>query len=751
MRRFLLAATSSVALLLPVGAVAVPAAAAEPAPPVGTVTDFGVQSTALTVFEGHLGTDAAGQPAWYGVQMGTPGVVAMVDPVNRTHRATFELPDSSGGWGITQSDDGTVYAGSYPNAHVYRIDPATSAVTDLGAPVAGQTVLYGFRPGRDGRIYGGTYPGSHVFSYSPTEGFRDYGSMYPGQHYAIDVAVDPDREVLWAAVGTGGHLIRLDLRTGEKRDIWPAELQGDVNHPYDINLVGGRLFVKRSKLQALVLDPDTGAVLADNFTISSRGISGLAPDGRTVYFTSGTSLWHYDLATDTLGPVRDAGGAEVRSGGPGVGFGFLDGRLHALIGNYFGDALWYDPTTGANERFKLPFPHQPIDINNITTAPDGRVYTNLYINGNLSALDPATGTATNLGRIGQADGFGWHDGIMYQGVYPNASVHAYDPNKPFRAGTNPRELFRLQADHGQNRPVAFADAGTAMYIGSTPDYGMFGGALTRYDYTTGQHTVQRDIVPDQGVISLAVVGDTLWGGSSINGGGGTTPRATEARLFTVDLDTGAVTDRGVPVPGASSVTSLAAGPDGRLWGLADNTLFVVDPISGALVRRVTLPGRYGGVQDDLFVNPDEHVYVSLDGYLLRVDPLSYAVTVLRDAGTYRLTQDRQGNLWFRSGAKGNNNAVQYGARLLRYAPPADACPGSDLRVTVIVDGVDSEVANRYRPDGCTVNDLIREQDHATHEALMEHVTAVTRALVDAGILTHTDRAAIISAAARSDG
>ncbi|MEU5948747.1 hypothetical protein ABZ793_24750 [Micromonospora sp. NPDC047465] len=733
------------AALLP----AAPATAAPAAPAPGGVTDFGVQQTALTVFEGHYGTGAAGRPVVYGVQMGSPGVLSVADPVTRELLDTAYLPDSSGAWGITQTGDGTVYAGSYPNAHLYSYDPDTRATVDLGAPVPGQTVLYGLRPGADGRVYGGTYPGAHVFSYAPGEGFRDHGRMHPGEQYVIDVAVDAARNVLWAAVGTGGHLIRLDLTTGEKRDIWPEALRGDPNHPYDINLVGGKLFVKRSKLQALVLDPDTGAVLADGFTMGSRGTSPLAPDGRSVYFTSGTDLWRYDLPTDTAGPVRDAAGAPVRSDGAGIGFGFLDGQLYAVVGNYAGQALRYDPATGASERYRLPFPPQALDINNITAGPDGRIWTNLYINGNLAVLDPATGAATNVGRLGQADGFGWRDGKMYQGVYPYGGVLVYDPTQPYRLGTNPRELFRLQPE-GQNRPIAFASAGSRVYVGSTPDYGLWGGALTVYDTATGARTTRRGIVADQGVISLAVVGDRLWAGTTVSGGGGTVPRATEAKLFTADLVTGEKTAEYTPVPGADAITSVVAGPDGMIWGLADGEVFVLDPATGAVTHRVDVPGGYSGVADELVVSAaDEHVYASLDGYLLKIDPLSKAVRVIRDAETYRLTQDGQGNLWFRNGVKASNRAVQYGSHLLRYVPEADACPRSDLRRQVYAGGA-TAVPNRYADGGCTVNDLIRDEaDWGNHGAFVAHVASVTDGLVGSGVLDDAEQDAIVAAAAAS--
>jgi hypothetical protein len=277
----------------------------------------------------------------------------------------------------------------------------------------------------------------------------------------------------------------------------------------------------------------------------------------------------------------------------------------------------------------------------------------------MASFDPATGTVTTLGRLGQADGFGWHDGLLYAGVYPYGGVWVYDPSQPYSLGTNPRELFRLQADHGQNRPVAITATPTTLYVGSTPDYGQWGGALTAYDFAAGSYTVRRDIVADQAVVSLAVVGDTVWGGSSIAGGGGTTPKATEAKLFSVDLATGEKTAEYAPIDDAAAIDSLIEGPDGQLWGLADGVLFVFDPSRRRVVRRKDLPGGSSNWQDELHVNPDGYVYASSDDQLLRIDLRSFKVLVVRATGTRRLDQDASGDLWFRDGA-----------RLLRYAPRA---------------------------------------------------------------------------------
>ena len=85
------------------------------------------------------------------------------------------------------------------------------------------------------------------------------------------------------------------------------------------------------------------------------------------------------------------------------------------------------------------------------------------------------------------------------------------------------------------------------------------------------------------------------------------------------------------------------------------------------------------------------------------------------------------------------------------ASDSDACPGSDVRETVIIGNNDSTVANVDTGDGCTINDLIDENgEYANHGKFVKHVRQVTDALVADGIISEQEKGRIMNAAARSD-
>jgi hypothetical protein len=83
-------------------------------------------------------------------------------------------------------------------------------------------------------------------------------------------------------------------------------------------------------------------------------------------------------------------------------------------------------------------------------------------------------------------------------------------------------------------------------------------------------------------------------------------------------------------------------------------------------------------------------------------------------------------------------------------PGPDVCPDSDVRDTVIIGENDSQVANVDIGNGCTINDVIDEDGQwNTHNQFVRHVKAVTKELVQNGVITGALRDRIVTAAVNS--
>ncbi|MFD0957812.1 hypothetical protein [Paenibacillus chungangensis] len=129
-----------------------------------------------------------------------------------------------------------------------------------------------------------------------------------------------------------------------------------------------------------------------------------------------------------------------------------------------------------------------------------------------------------------------------------------------------------------------------LYIGTIPDYGLLGGALTIYDPTTNEHDIFHDVVYNQSIVGLAYRDGKLYGSTSIHGGEGINPTETVAKMFVWDLSTNEKTIEFTPeIPGAATaptmINGLTFGPDGLLWAAADGTLFALDPDSLDMVKQ----------------------------------------------------------------------------------------------------------------------------------------------------------------------
>lgn len=657
---------------------------AEGGPPFceGTFTDLGSPLASITVHEGGFATGPDGRLAGFALLSGDNAALNRVDAQTGERLGVFPLPGASGGWGITVDDQQRVYVGTYTNAGLYSYDPQTDAVTDHGSPIPGEAHVYGLSHAPDGTIYGGTYPNAHAFAFDPDTGtVTDFGSFtLDGAKYVRATAFDPDTSTLFIGLGaTDARLFAIDVATGESREIALPD-SVDAAIVTDLRYRDGKVFGYIGA-QLVVIDAVTGEHLpltdastgdqVDSTRIISRGLSE-PMDGVVYYsdFAPGTSR-HRLMTLDTT--TLEFAAAPVQDGAPALpgaalGFGFTDGAdgpvLHAFTGNYGGQAIQYD-VAGAHLE-QLAYDVQPTapDLGQVTAGPDGDVYVNAFLNGNTARFDPETGQSATLPRFGQVEGWIWRDGLLYTGIYPYGAVRVWHPAEPQAA---PRELFALEASHHQNRPMTLVADDERLYVGTTPGYGLHGGAVTVYDFATGEFDVYRHVVPDQSVSALLKVGDVLLGGSSIDGGTGTDPIASEAKLFVLDPDTGEVLADYAPVDGAHSINALIEASDGTIWGLADGTVFAFDPESGRVTRSIEVFSDLasGATDGELVEYPDGRIFGNSRSRLFEIDPDRRTSRIVRD-DVRRLALHRDGDLYMLMRSPDGDTADTN--RLARYEP-----------------------------------------------------------------------------------
>lgn len=740
-------------------------AAGPPEPvPGGTFTNLGPAVTAMTLMRGVVGHNAAGQPLLFSVPAGENAHLNGINLVTRQLEVDVPMPGASGSWAMTRATDGSIYVGAYSNGRLYRYQPQTGILTDLGPAAPGVTYLYGVTPGPNAKVYAGTYPYAKVVEYDPaTNQFTDFGSLTTVQKYVRSLAYDGDHGLLFAGLFTPvANLIRIDLATGARTDVTPNVTSGTGFT--EISYLGGTVLAAVGRTVHAV-DPVTGAqksftngetgAQVPTFSALSRHLS--QPRNGKSYYTDGNhNLGVLDLATLTFSVVRDGNGAPLTVTGGAMSLDWIvdgSGRdlLVGVAGNYTGDAYQFDPAAATVEVWRAPFAWVPSPMIQILpgragTPYAGKVYTCANLNGSSTVYDIAAASFTPGPRHGQVEAWTWHAGKVWMGVYPTGTVKVWDPALP-ESATNPRTVADLLTGHQQLRLVSLVATGQRLYIGSNPNYGQLGGALTILDLTDETFQVHRNIVADQTIASVLVDGTTGWGGSSISGGTGTTPVATQAVLFRFDPVTGAKAAEYVPVPGAGAINELSLGPDGRIWGLADGTLFVFDQASTSVVATVALfsgPAGYG--QGEMAWHPNGHLYVTCQGRLLDVDPLAMTSTTIKDSGTDKAYLGADDRVYLLHRPVGQANLTD----LAVFQPATATARPADLRPTVLVGEQDSGVRNRFATDGSTLADLVPDgRDWATHGAFVAAFTAQTRGWLRSGLVSAAERDSLLEAAGRS--
>jgi len=275
----------------------------------------------------------------------------------------------------------------------------------------------------------------------------------------------------------------------------------------------------------------------------------------------------------------------------------------------------------------------------VGTGPDGKIYGSSMLPLRLFVYDPEKNSLANLGRAslwpGEVYSLGSLDGKLYLCSYPGARLSVYDPGKPIRFGddedANPRDLGPMGGDLYRPRAMIAGPHGKVL-IGGYPDYGLLGGAIGAYDPMKNEKRVYRHIIRNQSIASLAYIEklDLIAAGGSIRGGTGTHAVEKEAKLMLWDPKEEKKIFEIVPVPEAKTILSLAVTVEGLLYGITDNAkVFVFEPDKKE-IRKVFDLGFKDPRETSLQLGPDLRLYGLAKEAIFFIDPRNDQVSLVRE-------------------------------------------------------------------------------------------------------------------------
>jgi hypothetical protein len=155
-----------------------------------------------------------------------------------------------------------------------------------------------------------------------------------------------------------------------------------------------------------------------------------------------------------------------------------------------------------------------------------------------------------------------------------------------------------------------------------------GGDIAIWDTQANTVSAVKNPIHDQSIASLAAADDgSIYGGTSIGGGGGTTPTQKEAVLFHLDTVSQKVLSQMVPVAGAGSITNLIMTPENKLIGFAADTFFVYDPKTQQVTHREKV--NLGSlIYNSVAFGPDHQIYGLSSQGIFSINPATYAVKLI---------------------------------------------------------------------------------------------------------------------------
>lgn len=502
----------------------------------------------------------------------------------------FDGPLSSemGSWGFTIDHQNRIYLGSYYNAHLLRFDPKTEEWEDLGRP-GGETESFicKITTGKDGKIWGGTFPSAKLFSYDPGTGvIQNYGRMDSDQFYCYPTAGE-DGLIYCAIQFEKMDIVVFNPEIQTKTSLIPTE----GRKPGRVSLIKGK-------------------------------------NGKVYTQFSNSEQWFRIERGEKLIEVPKSDIPFPQTGLPdGRQFSVLDNRILRIE----------NPVT--QEEKKIPLQHEAAGsyIFVLSTGPDGKIYGSSMLPLRLFVYDPLAQTHNNLGRASYANGeiysMGSHEGKLYVCSYPEARLSVYDPKKPLKFGdqedSNPKDLGPIGEKQYRPRTLMAGPHGR-VYIGSYPDYGNLGGALSVYDPKKNEKRVYRHIVQNQSIASLAYIEkfDLIAGGSSIRGGTGTHAIEKEARLILWDPKEEKKVFEMIPVPEARTILSLAGTLDGMLYGITDNEKVFVFDSERREIKKVFNLGLKEPREISLQLGPDLKLYGLAREAIFSIDPKNDRVSLV---------------------------------------------------------------------------------------------------------------------------
>jgi hypothetical protein len=465
----------------------------------------------------------------------------------------------------------------------------------------------------DGVIWSATYPGSGLASYNPATGeFRDFGHLYDQtwRQYPRSIAADDAGWVYFGVGMTSGQIIILDPTTGEARPMLAEDerKQGTAAVYRDMD---GKVYGQAVQGE--------GEDWWELYRGQARKIGAHDPVNEKPIIADSQGLYHHEFPNGERLVECD-----------------LVNRVLTVE----------DPATGATRRLEFDYESEGAHVMGVCAAPDGTACGGTAFPMHFFSYNPTSDEWINRPALSQWNAVTALGDRFFVGGYGHGVLLEWDPASEWvpteRDDPSCNPLFLAECPPTINRPfdlLAHPD-GKLLVLAGGPGYGYTGGGLMFWDRESETATVigHTEIIPDHATMSMLPLPDgRLLCGTTTAPGTGGQQRATEARMYIMDIASKHIEWQETLFPDAQGYTDMIAAPGGLVYGVVDNErFFVFDPAKREVVHQQDLEaelGRTNGQQGPrVFVrSPDGRTWVLMQRGFALIDDATFAISMIAES------------------------------------------------------------------------------------------------------------------------
>ena len=576
---------------------------------------------------------------------------------------------------VSTAPDGKVYMYFY-GANTFNVyDPIANTYVEVTPDIRWRAQDGGCIT-EDGLIYMGTYDtdlGGSIYEFdTKTQKIKQYGPYDVNMKYIKGIATQ-GKYIYFGYCGEAENvrMVRLDKETGEQVEFLRNPGGGAIYNAYIVN---NKLIANTyGALHIVDLDTLQPENKLNTQHAKTAEIQPSPYDKRVFYHYYADSIFQYNTETKVHKKVADCSLPVTLTWAE-----LVNGEwVLALRSAQMGQIGYFDPNTNSVTTFNVDkLADAGPKVQCLAVSPEGILYVGGY-QTSMGAYNINTKEFVySLPLWKQNESTGFYKGKVYFGVYTDAVMYRYDPEKPmtddyigynynniyFGYNANPSMIYDIEDE--QDRIWNIEGYRDKLYLGTMSGYDKSGGALVILGEEDGVNPpsaeVYRNIIPDQTICGLAFKGDYLYLSSTARNGNGIYGYPdVRPQIAVFDINKKEVIKRvtpDFPVVGdkAKTIGDLSFGPDGLLWGSIEleGLIFAMDPETFEIKKYTCLNPGYVSVPNSRGYEMqwgDDGLLYTTSGYkLCVVDPETLQFNCYNNSCSL-MTLDHNGNIWYANG------------------------------------------------------------------------------------------------------